>query len=180
MPVKPRGRNQLFFINFRKSRIRHRKGISQIIGSLFMLAIVVPIGVVILSQGLSQATDFNYFLTVTREQGIDAVQEDIVFEHIRFNPTDDELTIHLRNISGVEINIERVTVVKMDTQDLLVMEVNQASFLPLKDTVEIEVDANLQFTGQWNDPNYEFSEYKISVTTVRGNFFDTIARPFNT
>ena len=78
------------------------------------------------------------------------------------------------------MNIERVSVVKMDSQDLLVMEDNQASFLPLKDTVQLDVNANLQFTGQWNDANYEFSEYKISVTTVRGNFFDTIARPFNT
>jgi hypothetical protein len=170
----------LNFMTFRKSRIIHRRGISQIIGSLFMLAIVVPIGVVVLSQGLLQATDFNSFLTVTREQGIEAVQEDLVFEHIRFDPTSDQLTIHLRNISGVELDIERVSVVKMDSQDLLVMEVNQASFLPLKDTVQIDVNANLQFTGQWNDANYEFSEYKISVTTVRGNFFDTIARPFNT
>ena len=145
-----------------------------------MLAIVVPIGVVVLSQGLIQATDFNNFLTVTREQGIEAVQEDLVFEHIRFDPTSDQLTIHLRNISGVEMDIERVSVVKMDSQELLVMEVNQASFLPLKDSVQIDVIANLQFTGQWNDANYEFNEYKISVTTVRGNFFDTIARPFNT
>jgi len=145
-----------------------------------MLAIVVPIGVVVLSQGLIQATDFNNFLTVTREQGIEAVQEDLVFEHIRFDPSSDQLTIHLRNISGVEMDIERVSVVKMDSQELLVMEVNQASFLPLKDTVQIDVIANLQFTGQWNDVNYEFNEYKISVTTVRGNFFDTIARPFNT
>jgi len=145
-----------------------------------MLAIVVPIGVVILSQGLSQATDFNYFLTVTREQGIEAVQEDLIFEHVRFDPTSDQLTIHLRNISGVEMDIERVSVVKMDSQDLLVMEINQESFLPLKDSVQIDVNANLQFTGQWDDTNYEFSEYKISVTTVRGNFFDTIVRPFNT
>ena len=145
-----------------------------------MLAIVVPIGVVVLSQGLIQATDFNNFLTVTREQGIEAVQEDLVFAHVRFDPSSDQLTIHLRNISGVEMDIERVSVVKMDSQELLVMEVNQASFLPLKDTVQIDVNANLQFTGQWNDANYEFDEYKISVTTVRGNFFDTIARPFNT
>ena len=44
-----------------------------------MLAIVVPIGVVVLSQGLLQATDFKNFLTVTREQGIESVKEDLVF-----------------------------------------------------------------------------------------------------
>jgi len=145
-----------------------------------MLAIVVPIGTVILSQGLLQATDFNNYLTITREQGIQGVQEDLVFEHVRFDPTSEQLTIHLRNISGVEMNIERVSVVKMDTQELLFMEVNQASFLPLKDTVQIDFNANLQFPDRWDDAYYVSSEYKISVTTVRGNFFDTTARPFNT
>ena len=161
-------------------RIRHRRGISQIIGSLFMLAIVVPIGVVVLSQGLLQATDFNNFLTVARDQGMQAIQEDLVFEHIRFDPTSDLIEIHLRNISGVEMNIERVSVVKMDSQELLVMETNQASFLPLKDTVQINVNKDILYPGDWNDPSFEFSEYKIAVTTVRGTFFDTVARPFNT
>ena len=178
--VKPKRFNHLFFKSFRKSSILHRRGISQIIGSLFMLAIVVPIGTVILSQGLLQATDFNNYLTITREQGIQGVQEDLVFEHVRFDPASEQLTIHLRNISGVEMNIERVSVVKMDTQELLFMEVNQASFLPLKDTVQIDFNANLQFPDRWDDAYYVSSEYKISVTTVRGNFFDTTARPFNT
>ena len=32
----------------------------------------------------------------------------------------------------------------------------------------------------WNDTAYMNSDYKISVIASRGNFFDTVARPFNT
>ncbi len=32
----------------------------------------------------------------------------------------------------------------------------------------------------WNDSAYVDSEYKISLTTTRGNFFTTVASPFNT
>ena len=68
----------------KSKHLSRRRGISQIVGSLFMLAIVVPIGVVILSTGLYEVADFNRFLTVTRDQGIDATREDIIFEHVRF------------------------------------------------------------------------------------------------
>ncbi len=168
-------------MNFLTSKYKtcRRRAISQIVGSLFMLAIVVPIGSVILSQGLFEVTDFNRFLAVTREQGIDEVQEAIVFEHIRFEPTGKQVTISVRNISLVESSIDRVTIVKIDTQELLVYDVDQSTTLPLKDAQDITVIAN-SLPSQWNDPNYKDGNYKISLTTVRGNFFDTIARPFNT
>jgi len=45
-------------------------------------------------------------------------------------------------------------------------------------------DSEIQLTGivtdTWNDANYLTSEYKISLTTSRGNFFTTVASPFNT
>lgn len=145
-----------------------------------MLAIVIPVGVVILSQGLYEVTDFHRYLSVTREQGIDSVQEDIVFQHIRFEPLSNQVTISVRNISAVESSIDKITIVKMDTQELLVYEDNLASSLSLKDDVDIFVNANLSPPGQWDDSSYTNSDYKISITTIRGNFFDTVARPFNT
>jgi len=68
----------------------------------------------------------------------------------------------------------------MDTQELLVYQDNLASSVPLKDDTDIIVNANLESSGQWVDSMYVDSDYKISITTIRGNFFDTIARPFNT
>lgn len=164
----------------KKNKIGQRRAISQIIGSLFMLAIVVPVGVVILSQGLYEVADFNRFLSVTREQGIDFVQEDIVFEHVRFEPAGNQVTISVRNISSIESSIDRVSIVKMDTQELLVYQDDLASSLPLKDDLDIVVNANLLPPARWDDSIYVNSDYKISITTIRGNFFDTVARPFNT
>ncbi len=163
-----------------KGWLSRRRAISQIVGSLFMLAIVVPIGAVILNQGLYEVADFQRFLSVSRDQGINTIQEDIIFEHIRFEPSGNQVIISVRNISLIESSIDRLTIVKINTQDLLVYEDGLSFSLPLKDDKDIIVNANLAFTGQWNDLNYKDGDYKISLTTIRGNFFDTIARPFNT
>ena len=163
-----------------KGWLSRRRAISQIVGSLFMLAIVVPIGAVILNQGLYEVADLQRFLSVSRDQGINTIQEDIIFEHIRFEPSGNQVIISVRNISLIESSIDRLTIVKINTQDLLVYEDGLSFSLPLKDDKDIIVNANLAFTGQWNDLNYKDGDYKISLTTIRGNFFDTIARPFNT
>jgi len=95
-----------------------------------MLAIVVPIGVVIVSQGLYEVADFNRFLTVTRDQGIDATREDIIFEHVRFEPSTNQITVSLRNISTVESIIYRIAIVNVTNQDLIVYN----NTLPLSQT----------------------------------------------
>jgi hypothetical protein len=143
-----------------------------------MLAIVVPIGAVIASQGLFEVTDFNSFLTVTREQGIDATREDIIFEHVRFEPSTNQVTVSLRNISTVESIIERITIVNVTNQELLIynntLPLSQ-SIISLEEATDIVVFANPSVSWTADD-----NDYKISITTVRGNFFDTVARPFNT
>jgi len=159
-------------------KVSRKRGISQIIGSLFMLAIVVPIGVVIVSQGLYQVADFNQYLSSTRDHGIDATREDIIFEHVRFEPSTNQITVSLRNISTVELIIDRITIVNMTNQDLLIyndtLPLSQ-SIIHLKDDTDIVVYA---------DPSVSWTKdglgYKISITTMRGNFFDTIVSPYNT
>ncbi len=142
-----------------------------------MLAIVVPIGVVILSTGLYEVADFNRFLTVTRDQGIDATREDIIFEHVRFEPSTNQITVSLRNISSVELIVQRITIVNMTNQDLLIyndtLPLSQ-SIIHLKDDTDIILFAD---GVSWTQDGLD---YKISITTARGNFFETIARPYNT
>jgi len=159
-------------------KISRKRGVSQIIGSLFMLAIVVPIGVVIVSQGLFEVADFHRYLTVTRDQGLDATREDIIFEHVRFEPSTNKITVSLRNISTVETIIERITIVNMTNQDLLLYN----NTLPLDETtIHLEDYTDIVV---YADPSVSWTQdgfdYRISITTVRGNFFDTIVRPYNT
>ncbi len=159
-------------------KVSRKRGVSQIIGSLFMLAIVVPIGVVIVSQGLYEVADFNRFLTVTRDQGLDATREDIIFEHVRFEPSTNQITISLRNISTVETIVDRITIVNMTTQKLIIyndtLPLSQ-SIIHLNDDTDIIVYAKSSVS--WTENG---KDYKISITTGRGNFFDTVARPYNT
>ena len=173
-----KSRNKILNSSINSKKVSRKRGISQIIGSLFMLAIVVPIGVVILSTGLYEVADFNRFLTVTREQGIDATREDIIFEHVRFEPSTNQITVSLRNISTVESIIERITIVNMTNQDLLVYN----NTLPLSQTIlQLEDSTDIVV---YADPSVSWTQdgldYEISITTVRGNFFETIARPYNT
>jgi len=171
-------RNKILNSTINSKKVSRKRGISQIIGSLFMLAIVVPIGVVILSTGLYEVADFNRFLTVTRDQGIDAVREDIIFEHVRFEPSTNQITVSLRNISTVELIVHRITIVNMTNQDLLIyndtLPLSQ-SIIHLKDDTDIVVYADPSVS--WTQDGFD---YKISITTMRGNFFETIARPYNT
>jgi len=157
------------------------RGLSQVVGSLFMLAIVVPIGVVILSQGMGNVAEFNHALATNTGQKAEAVQEDIVFEHVRFVPNSDEVIISLRNSGMIDTAINKISIVKMDTQELLVSEDDLAPFLTLKNSGDITVNANLPL-ADWSamKSTYPDSEYKISLISSRGNFFDSIARPFNT
>ncbi len=143
-----------------------------------MLAIVVPIGVVVVTQGLYEVADFNRYLTVTRDQGLDATREDIIFEHVRFEPSTNQITVSLRNISTVETIIERITIVNMTNQDLLVynntLPLSQTT-IQLEDSTDIVVYADPSVS--WTQDGFD---YKISITTIRGTFFDTIVRPYNT
>ncbi len=170
-------RNKILNSSINSKKVLRKRGISQIIGSLFMLAIVVPIGVVILSTGLYEVADFNRFLTVTRDQGTDAVKEDIIFEHVRFEPSTNKITISLRNISTVEIIIDRITIVNMTNQKLVIyndtLPLSQ-SIIHLKDDTDIILFAD---DVSWTKDGLD---YKISITTARGNFFETTVRPYNT
>jgi hypothetical protein len=160
-------------------KTRPRRAVSQILGTLFMLAITVPIGTVIVSKGLNEVGDINNRLasgvTFQNERG----QEDIVFEHVRFNPTGNQVTISIRNVGTTDSVLSKITMVKTDTQDLIFNNNIALSAQP-KIGVDVLTVGNLQFTGRWDDPNYRDDEYKIGLTTERGNFFEFTARPYNT
>jgi len=166
--------------------MKNRRGVSQIIGSLIVLAIVASIGSVILFQGLNQITAFNHDLQLHDTERNLALREDVLFEHVRFDPTGQNVTLYLANIGTTDTTITTVTIVKIDTQQLVLREeILSDNFIALEDHIELNVTtADLSdFTGPdpfWNDPYYDALNYKISVVTGKGNFFTTIAQPPNT
>jgi len=170
------------FSNF---SLKKRRGVSQIIGSLIVLAVVASVGSVILFQGLNQINAFNYSLTFNDREHNDALREDILFEHVKFDPNYNGLILYLANIGSIDSNIATLTVVKIDTQELLLAWSDVDAIdgaIPIEDHTIIITNVTLPGSGIWNQTSYNQTnyDYKISITTSKGNFFDTVASPYDT
>ena len=169
--------------NLKNPQNKKRRAVSNIIGSLVVLALVASVGSVILFQGLNQINAFSYDLTYHDQNHVDELREDIIFEHVRFPPTGTNLELDLANVGSTDSTIATVTVVRIDNQELIIdKEVRN-------DTILIEDHEKITLTSAtlskvpdpfWDSDEYRDKTYKISVTTSKGNFFSTIATPFNT
>jgi len=184
-----------------KMFLNKRRGVSNIIGSLIVLALVASVGSVILFQGLNQINAFNYDLTLHQKERVNELREDIIFEHVRFDPTispsplGNDLHIFLANIGTVDTQIASVTVVKIGTQELIfnreVPPITADAYIPIEDHTEIILtdNAKLGFAPNdvWNSTNYgapplgtdPAPSYKITVGTAKGNFYEKVVTPWN-
>ena len=182
-------------MNQKKLSMKNRRGVSNIIGSLIVLAIVASVGSVILFQGLNQINAFNYDLSIHDKEHISEIREAIIFEHVRFDPTPGpapdgtELYLYLANVGTVDSTITAVTVVKIDTQELIISRqipvADEATILIEDHTLITLTSANLPLglDNIWDSVEYgplnPLNKYKITVTTSKGNFFEKVASPFN-
>ncbi len=161
--------------------LKNRRAISQVMGSVVILGVVTSIGSVVLFNGMNQINAFSYDLSFHDKPKNEAYREKIMFEHVRFEPGTDQIILYLANIGTTESTIESITVVQLDTQNILVdWEEGVSSTIQIKESsAPIFLNANIG-THTWNEPSYFDSKYKISITTSKGNFFSTVASPFNT
>ncbi len=170
------------FSNF---TLKKRRGVSQIIGSLIVLAVVASVGSVILFQGLNQINAFNYSLTFFDREHNQALREDILFEHVKFDPNTDALSLYLANIGSIDSNIATITLVKIKTQELLLVwsDVDAINGSILIEDHTVVITNVTAINGKWNQTNYNSTDnntYKISITTSKGNFYSTIVSPYDT
>ncbi len=167
--------------------LKKRHAVSQVMGSIVILGIVSSVGSVILFNGMDSISAFTYDLSFHEKSKNQIHREDIIFEHVRFEPNTDDISINLANIGTVESTISNITILKIDTQEIIANWVDVEKSVPIKDSKQIVID-NLDDSEiiltvgsqTWNDPYYVDSEYKISLTTTKGNFITTVASPFNT
>lgn len=169
------------------------RGVSQVIASLFMLAIVASFGSVLLLQGMTGINDFNSFLAIFSESETLSVQESIMIEHIRFTPSaNNAVNIWIRNDGAVEVTIDTITIVKVDTQDLIV-DTDEFTIVDsdeitkdilVKDFDQITIDTSdvslPTDCTNWSDTDCRNDAYLISITTSRGNTFVATAQPLVT
>jgi hypothetical protein len=160
--------------------MKNRRGVSQVIGSLIILAVVASVGSVILFQGLNQINAFNHDLTFHDREHSEALREDILFEHVKFDPDTDDLVLYLANIGSIDTTIASVTVVKIDTQEMILAWEDVNETILIEDHIIVNKTATLTQSSMWNHTYYNTTDYKISITTSKGNFFDTVATPYDT
>ena len=171
----------------KKSTFKKRRGVSQVIGSLVILGIVSSVGSVILFNGMGNISAFTYDLSFHEKSKNQLHREDLIFEHVRFEPNTDNISINLANIGTVESTVSTITILKIDNQEIIANWVDVNQSIQIKDNRKIVLDDADDseillnpISSVWNDASYFDSEYKISLTTARGNFFTTVASPFNT
>ena len=180
---------------FSKSLLKNRRAVSQIMGSVVILGIVSSVGSVILFNGMDSISAFTYDLSFHEQSKNEIHREDILFEHVRFVPNDDNIEIDLINIGTVDSTISNITILKIDTQDIIANWVDVAEPVLIDTNQKIILDnpdillTKGVLTNTWDDdyyyyidalPSNDVAKYKISLTTVKGNFFTTVASPFNT
>lgn len=170
-----------------KFPVKKRRAVSQIMGSIVILGIVSSVGSVILFNGMNSISAFTYDLSFHEKSKNQIHREDVIFEHVRFEPNTDNISINLANIGTVQSTITNITILKIDTQEIIANWVDADDSIEIKNNKKITLD-NIDDseiiltagTQTWNDPYYLNSEYKISLTTSKGNFITTVASPFNT
>ena len=176
-----------------KFPVKKRRAVSQIMGSTVILGIVSSVGSVILFNGMNSISAFTYDLSFHEKSKNEIHREDIIFEHVRFVPGTDDLTIDLSNIGTVDSTVSNITILKIDTQEII------ANWVDVEETILTKYHSQIILDGSdivltsgsqiWDDDYYfyvdgdsskDVAKYKISLTTTKGNFFTTVASPFNT
>jgi hypothetical protein len=180
---------------FSKLPVKKRRAVSQVMGSIVILGIVSSVGSVILFNGMNSISAFTYDLSFHEKSKNEIHREDIIFEHVRFVPNNDDIEINLANIGTVESTISNITILKIDTQEIIANWIDVNEPIQIKTNQKIILDSsqiiltNGIVTQTWDDDYYYYvggnpsnsvAKYKISLTTVKGNFFTTVASPFNT
>jgi hypothetical protein len=162
------------------SPFKKRRAVSQIIGSLLALGIVTSVGSVLLFNGMKQINAFSYDLSFHDPATNQSFREDLIFENVRFDPLSKNISLSIANIGSTESTITSISVVKIDSQTLLVDRADTNYTIHIDDSSNLPPVTATLTTTNWNSPTYLNSDYKISITTSNGNYFSTIATPFNT
>lgn len=132
-----------------------RRGVSAIIGSMLMLLIVVVIGSTILALALNNINMFNLALKV-EEANLSRYRSDVIIENIATNTNSNRITIWLRNLGDDNVNITRISVFDMDTQQPIMQQ-----------------DTNMTLvTKQLRDVTY-------NLTIVRGHTYKIVINTSN-
>ena len=134
-------------------------------------------------------------MNIFEETEAKSAQEVFIVEHVKFNATDtgtddhEEIDIWIRNTGKIDIIIDRISIVKINTQELIVSteNINQNVFqkevrqITLSNTAVTIPTVDCMTCASWKDVfNDEGSgEYRVTVTTIRDKSVESVAGLFN-
>ena len=161
--------------------LRKRRALSQIIVSLILVAIVASVGSTVLFRGLGEINTFSLGLNNYGSVRLDSLSEKLLFENIHFFPNNATIQIYAANTGTTPLTVSTVTIVKADTQELVVKWADVSKPIQIDSSTLIDISATLpKGNGTWSHSYYNSANYQISVTTSKGNFFTTVAKPYDT
>ncbi len=173
-----------------KNFLQKRRAVSQVIGSLFALAVVAAVGSLLLLQGQQGIMDFTNTLDVFEKTEKKAAQEIFIIEHVRLDPESDQVEIWLRNTGTIEFTVQQIRMIKIDTQELLIDIDTVDTTIFQEEFAKITLsgtDVTLPGTPElsmWKEevraPDLNDYEYRIFVTTTRNTAQDIVVEVFNT
>ena len=154
-----------------------------------MLAVVAALGSVLLFAGIQNITDFNLFLDIVGNQQVELYNENFIIEHVRFDPNDPSngagknVTLWIRNTGSVDITIDRVTLHQIENQEMVIYDTEPDLDVFVSEVKKLSYDDAT--TASWL-PSDDIQtlgidkQYRLSVTTTRGNTVEMIVQPYNT
>lgn len=164
-------RNTKFVV---KKSPRHR-GLSQIITSLILIAIVSTIGSVVLFRGLGEINTFSLNLNNIDKNRVEGIQEDLLIENIHFDYGTPQMEITITNIGSIPFSVSSIVVTELDTQQTIYRKTDRVDNFEISKTQTIAITTNKNL-----DSTIASNDYVVSVLTSRGNFFTKFVKPFNT
>lgn len=173
--------------SYRKKRLKKR-AVAGIMGTLIMMAVVTGVGALLLFQGITAINEFNANLVNFLGIKGDAARESLTIEHVYFNPDNKDLHIWVRNSGIVDVTIDSIAMVDLESQDLRLNVEDDGTAIGIRNVEELQFLTNTANEPtlnagdtQWNDSDYyPNKEFAISITTMQGNSYEIVASPFNT
>jgi len=168
-------------------RFSNRRAISQIIGTMMMVAVVASVGSVLMFQGINGINEFNSYMQGVVGITSNSARELILIEHVRMEPTTNGVEIYVTNYGSVDVLVRSVKMLKIDTQHLL-FDNDISELIPIGTRIMLNdpggVTADLTKLGAdptWANSAYSAQqEYLISITTAEGSSFQKAVSAYNT
>jgi len=158
-------------------RVKHR-GVGKITGSVIMLGTVGTIAAIVLTFGLGSIYDLNTFL-IDVDATEDTLKENLIIAFVEFDVTpsnsSSDVIITVRNTGLNDITIDSISIVDIDTQTFIALQTDTAKVIPPKTKDKVTVTTTC--------PNFVVDDacmsanYKIILSTVRGNVYEIEAVP---